>query len=278
MNRHDFEVRRSRGAGRAARRRAPARHRRRSSLTSRSRPQSCAERCCDRPPILRAGRLEILAVRALRGTTLIIIHSIAKPLGPIEAAEPKIVTRKTLAPAGADPARRRMDRPDGADRRGGPARSSVSRLQNSDARGPGLYRAARGALFDEGCATCTRASSSSRKIRPTLPASPSFCPLRPRHGALRTGRCVRALRPEALQVAAQAFHPDAVAVGLVNTVINRSARALSNVGEELDRIATTVFKAKGDQGSRNKIYSGHARCARTRRREGLEFAREPGVA
>ena len=53
----------------------------------------------------------------------------------------------------------------------------------------------------------------------------------------------------------QAFHPDAVAVGLVNTVINRSARALSKVGDELDRIATTVFKAKGDQSGRNKIYS-----------------------
>jgi magnesium transporter len=52
-----------------------------------------------------------------------------------------------------------------------------------------------------------------------------------------------------------ALHPDAVAVGLVNTIINRSARALSKVGDELDRIASTVFRAKGDQSGRNKIYS-----------------------
>jgi magnesium transporter len=54
---------------------------------------------------------------------------------------------------------------------------------------------------------------------------------------------------------AQALHPDAVAVGLVNTIVNRSARALNKVGLELDSIASTVFRAKGDQGSRSKIYS-----------------------
>jgi magnesium transporter len=53
----------------------------------------------------------------------------------------------------------------------------------------------------------------------------------------------------------QALHPDAVAVGLVNTIINRSARALSKVGDELDKIASRVFRAKGDQSGRNKIYS-----------------------
>ena len=54
---------------------------------------------------------------------------------------------------------------------------------------------------------------------------------------------------------AQALHPDAVAVGLVNTIVNRSARALNKVGVELDSIASTVFRAQGDQGSRSKIYS-----------------------
>jgi len=53
----------------------------------------------------------------------------------------------------------------------------------------------------------------------------------------------------------QALHPDAVAVGLVNTGLNRSARALGKAGESLDRIASAVFRAKGDQGSRNRIYS-----------------------
>jgi magnesium transporter len=51
-----------------------------------------------------------------------------------------------------------------------------------------------------------------------------------------------------------ALHPDAVAVGLVNTILNRSARALSKVGEELDSTASKVFRAEGDQNSRNQIY------------------------
>ena len=53
----------------------------------------------------------------------------------------------------------------------------------------------------------------------------------------------------------QALFPDAVAAGLVNTALNRSARALSKAGESLDKIASAVFGAKGDQGSRNRIYS-----------------------
>ncbi len=53
----------------------------------------------------------------------------------------------------------------------------------------------------------------------------------------------------------QALYPDAVAVGLVNTGLNRSARALGKAGESLDRIASAVFRAKGDQSGRNKIYS-----------------------
>jgi len=54
----------------------------------------------------------------------------------------------------------------------------------------------------------------------------------------------------------QALFPDAVAVGLINTALNRSARALSRAGESLDRIASAVFRAKGvDQSQRNRIYS-----------------------
>ena len=49
--------------------------------------------------------------------------------------------------------------------------------------------------------------------------------------------------------------PDAVAIGLINTVLNRSARALSKSGEGLDRIASAVFRAKGDQSRRSQIYS-----------------------
>jgi magnesium transporter len=53
----------------------------------------------------------------------------------------------------------------------------------------------------------------------------------------------------------QALVPDVVALGLVNTVLNRSARALSEVGNNLDRIASAVFRPKGDQGQQNRIYS-----------------------
>ena len=53
----------------------------------------------------------------------------------------------------------------------------------------------------------------------------------------------------------QALFPDAVAVGLINTALNRSARAPTKAGESLDRIASAVFRAKGDQSSRNQIYS-----------------------
>jgi magnesium transporter len=53
----------------------------------------------------------------------------------------------------------------------------------------------------------------------------------------------------------KALHPDAIAVGLVNTIVGRSARALNKVAVELDSIASRVFGAKGDQGTRSRIYS-----------------------
>jgi magnesium transporter len=37
--------------------------------------------------------------------------------------------------------------------------------------------------------------------------------------------------------------------------INRTARALGKAGEGLDRIASAVFRAKGDQRKRNQVYS-----------------------
>jgi magnesium transporter len=49
--------------------------------------------------------------------------------------------------------------------------------------------------------------------------------------------------------------PQAMAVGLVNTVLNGSARALSEAGNRLDQIANAVFRAKDNQGQRNRIYS-----------------------
>jgi Mg2+ and Co2+ transporter CorA len=57
------------------------------------------------------------------------------------------------------------------------------------------------------------------------------------------------------KASAQALFPDAVALGLINTGLNRSARALSKAGESLDRIASAIFRAKSDQSKRNQIYS-----------------------
>ena len=57
------------------------------------------------------------------------------------------------------------------------------------------------------------------------------------------------------KIPAQALHPDAVAVGLVNAIVDRSARALNKVGAELDSIASRAFRAKGDLSTRGKVYS-----------------------
>jgi magnesium transporter len=53
----------------------------------------------------------------------------------------------------------------------------------------------------------------------------------------------------------QQLLPDAVAVGLINTVLNRSAGALGKAGNNLDQIASVVFRARGDQAQRNRIYA-----------------------
>ena len=53
----------------------------------------------------------------------------------------------------------------------------------------------------------------------------------------------------------QALIPDAIAIGLITTIVDRSARELANAGESLDRIASAVFRARSDQSRRNKVYS-----------------------
>lgn len=56
--------------------------------------------------------------------------------------------------------------------------------------------------------------------------------------------------------ALRTLHPDAIAVGLVNTIVDRSARALNKVGVELDSIAGRAFRARSlDQGARSRIYT-----------------------
>ena len=49
--------------------------------------------------------------------------------------------------------------------------------------------------------------------------------------------------------------PEAVALGLINNSLNRTARALAKADESLDRIASPIFRVKGKQSRRNKIYS-----------------------
>ena len=49
--------------------------------------------------------------------------------------------------------------------------------------------------------------------------------------------------------------PEAVAVSFINTVLNRSAGALSRAGNNLDQIASVAFRAKGDQAQRSRIYA-----------------------
>jgi magnesium transporter len=68
----------------------------------------------------------------------------------------------------------------------------------------------------------------------------------------------------------QVLLPDAVAVGLINTVLNRSAGALSKAGNNLDQIASVVLRAKEDQASatgsiqtRWTRLAGRARRSRT---------------
>jgi magnesium transporter len=50
------------------------------------------------------------------------------------------------------------------------------------------------------------------------------------------------------------LEPDVIALGLVQTLINRSAHALGKVGTTLDEIGATVFKAQRDKTHRAKVY------------------------
>lgn len=50
------------------------------------------------------------------------------------------------------------------------------------------------------------------------------------------------------------LEPDLIALGLVHTLVNRSARALGKVGTTLDEIVSAVFSAQGDKTRRAKVY------------------------
>ena len=52
---------------------------------------------------------------------------------------------------------------------------------------------------------------------------------------------------------ARGLSSDVVALGLINTFLNRMARALSRAAESLDRIASAVFRTKGDQSNATRF-------------------------
>jgi magnesium transporter len=55
--------------------------------------------------------------------------------------------------------------------------------------------------------------------------------------------------------APRALVPEAIAVGLINTLLNASARALSEAGQQLEQIGSAVFRVKDNHSERNRIYS-----------------------
>ena len=105
-----------------------------------------------------------------------------------------------------------------------------------------------------------------------------IAPTLARHGPqIRSKRSIFSRRNYA-KAPGQALFPDAVAVGLVNTALNRSARALSKAGDSLDKIASRRLPRQGrPAGKRNQIYSDTLVVARPRGREDLEPAGKPGV-
>ena len=76
---------------------------------------------------------------------------------------------------------------------------------------------------------------------------------------------------------AQALFPDLVALGLINSSLNRTARALSKAGESLDQIASAIFRVKGDRSKRTQLYSETLDALGRRGRKDLEPPRKHGV-
>ena len=74
----------------------------------------------------------------------------------------------------------------------------------------------------------------------------------------------------------QVLLPGAVVVALINTVLNCSASALSAVGNKLEHIGNVIFKAKGDQAQRSRIYA-HTLDALGREHEKISNLRESMV-
>ena len=80
------------------------------------------------------------------------------------------------------------------------------------------------------------------------------------------------------KIPTQALHPDAVAVGLINAIVDRSARALNKVGNELEFHRQPGLSSQGRPKRAQQDLFGDSRRARPGRREDLEPARKPGRA
>ena len=80
------------------------------------------------------------------------------------------------------------------------------------------------------------------------------------------------------KIPAQVLHPDAVAVGLINAIVDRSARALNKVGVELDSDREPGISGQGRPKRAQQDLFRDPRRARPRGREDLKSARKPGGA
>ncbi len=187
---------------------------------------------------------------------MIVVHSIAKPPRPLETAEPAVVARKALEPAEPIPAGAvwiDMIEPTMEEDQKVQAFVGASVPTKSDpdyTEPPEAHYAENGvrylhALLISEPEDTPDVTGVTFVIAPTALVTVRYHPV----------ESCDLFSQKLCKASGQALFPDAVAVGLINTALNRSARALSKAGERLDQIASRVFRAKGDQSSRNQIYS-----------------------
>jgi magnesium transporter len=188
---------------------------------------------------------------------MIVVHSIAKPPAPTEPAEPSLVARRELGPGEAIPPGAiwiDLIRPTMEEDRtvqdflGAP----VPTKSDPDYTEPPEAHYAENGVRYMHASVISEPDDTPDITGVTFVLAPQ---------ALVTVRYEAAdsfdlFAQKLSKATGQALFPDALAVGLVNTVLNRTARLLSMTGESLDRIASAVFHAKdADQGRRNRIYS-----------------------
>ena len=188
---------------------------------------------------------------------MIIVHSIEKPLERIEQGEPALVARRELGPNEAIPP-------------GAIWIDLVSPTAEEDKRVQAFVGAPVPTKADPDYTEPPEAHYSENGVRymhASVISEPDNTPDIAGVTFVLTPQALVTVRYEAAdsfdlyahklcRAPGQALFPDALAVGLINTVLNRTARLLNMIGENLDKIASAVFRAKdSDQGQRNRVYS-----------------------